>query len=99
MGIFYTMFRSILWLDRPDGKFSLYGGDGSYGKLAYFYKKAWRPVCYPPLDVDRIDFNLFVAPYVCQQFGYRYSQPDSFFLFCISKNKQTNKYTHTQDKL
>ncbi|XP_053400731.1 atrial natriuretic peptide-converting enzyme-like [Mercenaria mercenaria] len=56
--------------DRPDGALQLVGGDGTYGKLAYFYSHAWRPVCYPTTDYEQMVFKLNTAHYACKELGF-----------------------------
>ncbi|XP_060602790.1 uncharacterized protein LOC132755874 [Ruditapes philippinarum] len=60
-----------LHCDRPDGAVQLVGGDGTYGKLAYFYNGVWRPVCYPTTDYEQSLFKLHTAHYVCKQLHFR----------------------------
>ncbi|XP_060593200.1 MAM and LDL-receptor class A domain-containing protein 1-like [Ruditapes philippinarum] len=60
--------------DRPNGSYKLLDGDKSYGKLAYFYNGAWRPVCYQKSDdviADEQNLNdVNTAFHVCRELGF-----------------------------
>ncbi|XP_053400733.1 uncharacterized protein LOC123558624 [Mercenaria mercenaria] len=78
--------------DRPNGSLKLIGGDRSYGKLAYFYDRAWRPVCYPETDDEQNLFKLNTAHHVCRELGF-IGNSDSF------KYKLWEKYSATNIEL
>ncbi|KAL4229913.1 Scavenger receptor Cys-rich [Mactra antiquata] len=67
--------------DRPNGALQIRDGDGTYGKLAYYYDNAWRPVCYPTEYHDLTNFQFDTVSHVCRQLGYSGNSDSTYYLY------------------